>query len=160
MAEVEFIYNGIKTVIQCNINEKMKDICQRFKDKVNIDNNMNIFYSYNGKPGINEELTFEEISNREDKRRNKMSILVYDNQAEALVINKEDKKKSKNIICPECKEKIKMEIKDYKINLYDCINKHKIDNILLNEFEETQIIDIILSIIKLIEKLIKKKLKK
>ena len=142
MAEVEFIYNGITTVIQCNINEKMKDICQRFKDKVNINNNMNIFYSYNGKVGINEELTFEQISNSEDKGRNKMSILVYDNQAEAVLINKEDKIKSKNIICPECKENIKMEIKDYKINLYDCINKHKIDNILLNEFEETQIIDI------------------
>ena len=102
MAEVEFIYNGITTVIQCNINEKMKDICQRFKDKVNINNNMNIFYSYNGKVGINEELTFEQISNSEDKGRNKMSILVYDNQAEAVLINKEDKIKSKNIICLEC----------------------------------------------------------
>ena len=63
MVEVEFIYNGIKTIIKCNTNDKMKDICQKFKEKAEIDNNMNIFYSYDGKVGFNEELTFEEIAN-------------------------------------------------------------------------------------------------
>ena len=105
MAQIEFVYNGITTIIQCNLNEKMKEIIKRFKEKANI-NNYNIYYSYNGKPGINEDLTFEQISNTEDKRRNKMSVLVYDHQT--VVINKEDKIKSKNIICPECKENIKM----------------------------------------------------
>ena len=80
MAEVEFIYNGVKTIIQCKINNKMKDICQKFKEKAKINNNMTIFYSYDGKVVLNEELTFEEIANREDKRWNKMNILVYDNQ--------------------------------------------------------------------------------
>ena len=140
MAEVEFIYNGVKTIIQCKVNDKMKDICQKFKEKVKINNNMNIFYSYDGKVGFNEELTFEEIANREDKRRNKMNIFIYDNQT---VINNKDIVKSKNIICPECKENIKMDIIDYKINLYECINGHKIENILLNEFEETQNIDLL-----------------
>ena len=136
MAEVEFIYNGIKAIIQCKVNEKMKDICQKFKEKAKINKNMNIFYSYNGKVGFNEELTFEEIANREDKKRNKMNILVYDNQT---IINYNNNIIiSKNIICPECNENIKMDLKDYKINLYDCINGHKIENILLNEFEETQ----------------------
>ena len=59
MAEVEFIYNGVTTIIQCKLDEKMKNICQKLKDKVKI-NNKSIFYSYNGKVGINEELTFEE----------------------------------------------------------------------------------------------------
>ena len=54
---------------------------------------------------------------------------------------KSDIKKSKNIICPICKENIKMEIKDYKINLYDCNHWHKKENLLLNEYEETQNID-------------------
>ena len=31
-----------------------------------------------------------------------------------------------------------MDIKDYKINLYDWKNGHRKENILLNEFEETQ----------------------
>ena len=35
-----------------------------------------------------------------------------------------------------------MKIKDYKIELYDCKNNHKIDNILLEEYENTQKIDI------------------
>ncbi len=34
-----------------------------------------------------------------------------------------------------------LDIIDYKINIYECKNKHKIENILLNEFEETQNID-------------------
>ena len=38
MAEVEFIYNGTKTIIQCNLSEKIKDISKRFKDKINLTN--------------------------------------------------------------------------------------------------------------------------
>ena len=140
MAEVEFIYNGIKTIIHCELNTKMKDICNDFKKVANINDNINIFYSYNGQLGFNEELTFYEVANPEDKRRNKMNILVFDNQT----IIKENKSiiKSKNIICPECKESIKMDIIDYKINLYECYKKHKINNLLLNEFEKTQYIDL------------------
>ena len=143
MAEVEFIYNGIKTIIQCKLNDKMKNICQKFKEKANIYDNTSIFYSYDGKVGFNEELSFEEIANREDKRRNKMNILVYANQTIIINNNNGNVVKSKNIICPECNENIKMDIKDYKINLCDCKNGHRIENILLNEFEETQKIDLL-----------------
>ena len=135
MAEIEFIYKGVKTIIQSNANEKIKDIYLKFKEKANIDNNKKIFYSYGGKIDINEELTFEEIANSDDKKRNKMNIVVFENESE---IREKDLVKSKNTICPKCKTIIKMEIKDYKINLYDCEKRHKIENILLNEFEETQ----------------------
>ena len=101
-------------------------ICQKLKDKVKI-NNKSICYSYNGKVGINEELTFEEAINSEDKKRNKMSILVFENEIE---LKKNDIIKSGNIICPECKENIKMDIINYKINIYECKNKHKMENIL------------------------------
>ena len=74
MAEVEFIYNGVSTIIQCNLNEKMKDIFQKFKDKAQI-KNINIFYSYNGNNEINEESEFEEVANSEDKIRKKMNII-------------------------------------------------------------------------------------
>ena len=43
MSEAEFIYNGVPTIIQCKPDEKMKLICQKFKDKAKIDKN-NIFY--------------------------------------------------------------------------------------------------------------------
>ena len=42
-----------------------------------------------------------------------MSILVFENEFQ-IEEKKSDIKKSKNIICPKCKENIKMEIKDYK----------------------------------------------
>ena len=75
--EIEFIYDGISTIIQCNSNEKMKNIFQKFKDKVGINKNRKVFYSYDGKVGIEEELTFKDNANSEDKKRNKMSILVF-----------------------------------------------------------------------------------
>jgi hypothetical protein len=64
----------------------------------------------------------EEVANSEDKKRKKMNVIVFENEFE---IQKENKIKSKNIICPICKENIKMDIKDYKINLYECKNGHK-----------------------------------
>ena len=54
MSEAEFIYNGVPTTIQCKADDKMKLICQKFKDKAKIDQN-NIFYFYDGKVGLNEE---------------------------------------------------------------------------------------------------------
>ena len=138
MAQIEFCYNGEKTSVQCRTNEKMKDIILTYKNKLELDLNKELLYIYDRKEEINEELTFEEIANSEDKKRNKMNILVLEKEME-----KKDKDiiKSKNIICPECKENIKMEIKDYKINLFDCKNGHKFENLLLNQFEETQNID-------------------
>ena len=58
MSQVEFIYEGVSTVIQCNSNEKMKDIFQRFKNKVSVNPNKSLFYSYDGKLLVNEELSF------------------------------------------------------------------------------------------------------
>ena len=49
---------------------------------------------------------------------------------------------SNDIICPECKELCKYEIKDYKIKLYDCTKGHITENINLNEYENNQNIDI------------------
>jgi len=69
-----------------------------------------------------------------------MRILVYDSDMEKS--KNENSKKPKNIICPKCKENIKMDIKDFKINLYECKNGHEIKNILLNEFDETQSIEL------------------
>ena len=135
MSQVEFSYNGINSIIQCKIDEKLKYIFQRFKSKIKLDNNKNIILTYDGKVGMDEDLTFEQISNSLDKKRNKMNVF-SENE-----IEKRDKDiiKSKNIICPECKENIKM--KDYKINLYDCKNGHRFENILINEFEQTQNVD-------------------
>ena len=48
----------------------------------------------------------------------------------------------KNIICPKCKENIRIQIEDYKIKLFQCKNNHVINNLLLEQYEYTQNIDI------------------
>ena len=136
MVEIEFIYNGVKTVVQISLDEKMKVAIQKFLDKVKENKNI-LYYSYSGKIGINEELTFSKIANSIDIERKKMCILVFEKEIDPYPIPN-DIIKSKDVICPICKEIIKMDIKDYKIRLYECKNRHNIENILLDEFEETQ----------------------
>ena len=138
MAEVIFIYGGMLVTVQCNINDKMKDIIKKLNEKFEI-TNTNIYYLYNGDKIKNEELTFEEIANQDDKARKKMTISIID---DIFDIKNKEIRKSKNIICPECKGNIRMDIIDYKINLSKCKNGHYIKNILFNEFEETQNINL------------------
>ena len=139
MAEVEFIFNTIKTVIQCNIKDKMKDIIKKYGIKLGKEiESLYIIYDSNI---INEELMekeFIEIANKIDKERKKMNILVYEINTN---IERDKRILSKEIICPECKENIRINIINYKIKLFECKNGHNIDNILLNEFYNTQYID-------------------
>ena len=140
MAEVEFQYNGISTVIQCQEEQKMADICNIFIKKSNIDeNNINYFYDGKGGTQFDKSLSFKQMANSLDKQRKKMNILVIGNETmhenKATII-------SKNIICPQCGEDIKIKINNYKISLFGCKNNHYIYNIPLNEFESTQIINL------------------
>ena len=140
MAQVEFLYNGVMTIVQCQESQKMEEICKNFINKSKA-NESEIYYFYDGRGGIqfNKNLTFNQMANSFDKIRKKMSVLVYDKEN---MNNDKSIIKSKNIICPECNEKIKINIKDYKINLFECKNKHKINKIFFNEFDKTQMIDL------------------
>ena len=136
MAELIFNYDGNYTIIKCNINDKMKDIINRFLIKIGKnENDNNLKYIY-GANIINYELTFIQQVNELDKNKNKINIIVEsnnDNNNEII---------SKDIICPECGENILIEIKDFKMNLYGCKNNHKINNILINNYENYQKIDL------------------
>ena len=137
MSKIIFIYKGINTEIQCNINEKLEDILKRYANKIGI-NISKIYFMYNGNK-INDNKALKDIINEEDKRRNIMNILVYENNN---TIIKEKKVESKEIICPKCNETILMEINDYKINLFNCKNNHKIDNLILSEYDNVEKIDL------------------
>ena len=130
MSKVIFNYKGKEETIECSKDEKMKDICQRFSLKSEIDINK-IYFIYNGNR-INEEIYYIQLINEEDRNKNIMNILVYD----------ENIYQSNEIICPECKESILFKIKDYKISLNKCKNGHSLNNILLNEYEKTQNINL------------------
>ena len=123
MSEVEFNYNGYKQIIKCNLNDKMKSICQTYLNIIK-ENRNNVSFSYKGNSGknFNEELTFSEMINSEDKKANRMNILVIKNNIKTI------------IVCPICGESIRFEIINYKIKFSKCKNRHIIDNILLKEF--------------------------
>ena len=135
MANVEFTFNGNKTNIQCSKEEKMKDICRKFVAKIQKDVNI-LYFIYNGSQ-LNLELTFNQQANQLDIQRNEMCVLV--NEKTSTIIN-ESQTKSKDIICPKCGEICLINFNNYKVKLYDCKNSHETKNILLNEYNNTQII--------------------
>ena len=122
MMKANFMYEGQIIPVQCSKNVKLEEIFKKFEIKVNIDEN-SVYYLYNGNK-LDKEIKLEKLIGNND----------ISNEIKIIVNSIEDKKnnnliKSKYIKCPKCKEDIRMKIKDYKINLYDCKNKHNIDNL-------------------------------
>ena len=105
-AKVIFNFEGRDVSIQCSKDEKMKDICQKYVNKINKNINSLVFL-YGGNQ-LNFDLNFNELANKIDKERNAMKVLV-------LVYNDE----TNEYICPNCGEKIKL-------------NTEKIDDIILS----------------------------
>ena len=59
MAEAIFNYNGVNTVIQCNLEEKMKDIMNKFSNKIQKDlNSLNFIYDADK---LKEDLKFKDL---------------------------------------------------------------------------------------------------
>ena len=138
MIEAIFNYNGNETFLQCNINDKLLDVCKKFSNKISVEINQ-LYFLYGGLD-IDKNLYCYELMNNIDKKRGKMNILVYDKKR-STIINTDSKIKSKEIICPKCYDNCKIKMNNYKITLYGCKNEHVINNILLEEFNETQMID-------------------
>ena len=74
-----------------------------------------LLFLYNGLK-INEEYSFEELANNLDKKNKQMLISVNDIESESIE-NNDKIKKSKEIICPNCKGNIRIKIENYKIKL-------------------------------------------
>ena len=137
MSKVEFNYQNNITSILCSEDELMEEICKKFGTKVQKDTK-DLLFLYSGKQ-LNIQLKFHQVINNIDKERKIMPILVYD-------IYKENINRSSNIIksvfpiCSKCKENVKFNIDNYKIN-YICKNGHS-NKILIEEYEKNQNIDI------------------
>ena len=130
-ATLNFTYEGNTIKIQCKRNEYMKDIIKRYLTKISKEIH-DILFMCNGSK-INEELKLEEFNNKD----NEIQILVY-NINDKKIENKKILEQSKDIICPECGEICLIDIKDYKIILSKCKNKHKRENILFDEYNNLQ----------------------
>ena len=70
MSEIIFIYEGSNISIQCNKNQKLKDICNNLSLKINEDIN-SLLFLYGGNK-LNLDKTLNEIT-----KENKINILVY-----------------------------------------------------------------------------------
>ena len=133
MSEIIFIYKGNEVTIQIQKGEKMKNILERLANKINVSKDK-IFGLYRGTL-IDEETNEDEIQKDENDKR---IILIYDINNTTIKSNLIN---SKEVICPICKENCLMKIEEYKLILYNCKNKHE-TNLLINEFDETQKIDL------------------
>ena len=120
-AKIIFELEGIDITIQCSIEDKIKDICQKFATK--IESNINSLLFLYGGNQMNMELSFKEQANLIDINNNEMNVLVY-------------KKENDDIICPHCNKKLKLKKIDDIIlsnnNIKDTINgiKFNIENII------------------------------
>lgn len=135
MSEVEFNYEGTIINIQCTPEEKMEEIIKRFASKVG-KKEQDLYFLYGGNI-IKGNLTFISQVNESDKKRNKMCILVL-NQSQDEKDDEESLIKSKYIICPTCKENARVLVENYKLEIYQCKNGHKISDISIRNFEDTQ----------------------
>ena len=135
--KIYFIYKGIKIIILGSLNEKMKNIINKFIEKAHTKRD-SIYFVYSSKI-VDEGLSLDQIANKEDKLRKEMAILVYsysnDNQKNSII-------KSKEVICPKCLGNINLIVENYKISLFNCKNNHSIKDLLFKDFLDSQNIDL------------------
>ena len=93
-AKIIFNYEGKDITIQCSIEDKMKDICQKYVTK--IESNINSLLFLYGGNQMNMNLKFKEQASSMDINNKEMNVLVYKNE------NDDD------FICPHCNKKIKL----------------------------------------------------
>jgi len=128
MFNVNFNYEGQNLVIQCQKKEKMKEIINKFIEKRRIDINF-IYFIYSGNKIENNEIILEQVINEVDKKRNEINIIVTKKEVD---IPKSSLEKSKEIICPECKEDANISFRNYKIS-FKCENGHDLKNFYFEE---------------------------
>ena len=139
MVEIEFLYKQQeKIIIQANLNDSFESVLTKLQTKISTNLNDVCFLS-NGR-SINKTDIINDILSKTEKQNRKIKIMITDIKGEIdgneNIINSED------IICPECQELCRYEIKNYNIKLYDCKNGHERKNIRLNEYMNTQNIDL------------------
>lgn len=101
MEKAIFSFNGQETHIQWGINEKFKEIIQKFKKEREI--NKNNLYFIKGSKEVPNNITFDQLSNLYDKENKSVSILVFEKSEDNQFINynnsdddDEDEEKQKN----------------------------------------------------------------
>ena len=119
-----FNFNGTQTTIQCTNNQKMKDICQKFATKAQI-NFEKLFFIYGGNIISDFELSFGKIANSIDLKNNKINILAYEQVDCEKKLN--EMEKNKKLTDENVRDIIQSSFVNYRKNLDEdfYINKNK-----------------------------------
>ena len=138
MVEIEFDFNQVKTNIQAKLNDPFQYVINKFMQKSLLQPG-SVSFLVNGKV-INPNGSVESHMSNLNKQNKKMNIIV------TMIENEDPNKqqnivKSKDIICPQCKQPCSIITEDYKIKLYECINGHTTEDIKFIDFENTQMIN-------------------
>ena len=135
MSSIIFLYRGEEVLIQCEIKEKLESIVQRFCSKVQASKeNMNFICNGNI---LDEQMTEDKIPfNQNNKRFICVDENIQINNSKDIVI------KSNVIICPQCQECASISFNNYKILISNCKNGHNLNNIKINDFSNTQNINL------------------
>ena len=136
MVLVTFIYKGENKTFEENTNSKMKDIFKKFSiySKVSLES---IIFLYNGIM-INKDSELKDLLS--DINQNELKILVHDKNNNEQNVNS-NIILSKYPICRECGGIIRIDIKDYKINLFECDKGHEKKGLTFEEYIELQKLD-------------------
>ena len=138
MIQIEFDYNQHYTKIQANLKDKFKDVIDKYIQKSLLDPS-SLYFLANGKQ-INPEETVEQQMSDMNKQNQNFKVLVQlieDGNTKTQVFDK-----SKDIICPKCREPCRIKVEDFHLKLFGCINNHTIKNIKFSDFPNTQRINI------------------
>jgi len=133
MVLVTFTYNGEIKAFNENPTSKIKEIFKKFSPDIQV-NIESFIFLYNGQK-INEDSELKDLASNINK--NEIKILVYDKDNYANV----DISLSKYPICPKCGGIIRIDIKDYKIKLFECNKGHEIEGLTFQKFIEMQQLD-------------------
>ena len=139
MVEIEFNYNQRITVIQAKLDEPFQNLINKFFQKSLLQPGA-VYFLANGKQINNPQNKVESLMTDLNKQNKKMKVLV--NEIEENEENNKYKDqviiKSKDIICPNCKEPCRIKMDNCKIKFYECINGHETNNLKITDFENTQ----------------------
>ena len=143
MVSIEIDYEQTITKIQAKLDDIFQTVVDSFINKTKLDPDK-ITFSSNGRI-IQMNDIIENIMQRIDKESKSLKVLAIslentNVQGNNMVYN--GIQQSNEVICPMCQESCKLEIKNYRIKLYDCKNGHTIENIKFDEYINYQKIDL------------------
>ena len=135
MSSFTFLYHGNEIIIHCQPKENLGFIVQKFCQKINTDRE-NLNFLCNGKI-LDEQITEDKIStNSKNVRYVYVDDNSFKNDSKDIII------KSNIIICPQCKESASISIDNYHFIISGCKNGHITDNINIEDFANTQKINL------------------